>query len=103
MELNGRDDLKRPFLEPGAPDSICITIPEPVDKLVKKKTVMFRIGNIKCASCVTSIESVLGELKGVESVSVSSIQSQAAIEYVPKLINVSFKKFYESLSSLCGE
>ncbi|OMO78083.1 Cation-transporting P-type ATPase [Corchorus olitorius] len=82
MQMNGRDDLKRPLLEP--PDSISITIPEPVDK---KRTVKFRIGNIKCASCVASIESVLGELKGVESVSVSPIQGQAAIEYVPKLIN----------------
>ena len=101
MELNGKDDLKRPLLEP--PDSICITILEPVDKLDKKRTVKFRIGNIKCASCVTSIESVLGDLKGVESVSVSPIQGQAAIEYVPKLINVSFKKFSEYLSFLCGE
>ncbi|OMO68529.1 Cation-transporting P-type ATPase [Corchorus capsularis] len=82
MQMNGRDDLKRPLLEP--PDSISITIPEPVDK---KRTVKFRIGNIKCASCVVSIESVLGELKGVESVSVSPIQGHAAIEYVPKLIN----------------
>ncbi|XWS73525.1 hypothetical protein CRYUN_Cryun02cG0137000 [Craigia yunnanensis] len=90
MELNGRDDLKRPLLEP--PDSICITIREPVDKLDKKRTVKFRIGNIKCASCVTSIESVLGELKGVESVSVSPIQGQAAIEYVPKLINTKMIK-----------
>lgn len=91
MELNGRDDLKRPLLEPS--DSVCVTIPEPVDKLEKKRTVMFKIGNIKCASCVASIESVLGEVNGVESVSVSPIHGQAAIEYVPKLVNVSFKKF----------
>lgn len=95
-EVNGRDDLNRPLLEPR--DSVSISIPEPVDKLDRKRTVMFRIGNIKCASCVTSIESVLGGLKGVESVSVSPIQGQAAIEYVPKLINVSFKKFIEPLS-----
>ncbi|PPR96956.1 hypothetical protein GOBAR_AA23723 [Gossypium barbadense] len=85
MELNGRDDLKRPLLEPS--DSVCVTIPEPVDKLEKKRTVMFKIGNIKCASCVTSIESVLGEINGVESVSVSPIHGYAAIEYVPKLVN----------------
>ncbi|XVE78866.1 hypothetical protein DITRI_Ditri14bG0012500 [Diplodiscus trichospermus] len=90
MELNGRDDLKRPLLEP--PDSLCITIPEPVDKLDKKEKVMFRIGNIKCASCVASIESVLGELKGVECVSVSPIQGLAAIEYVPMLINTKMIK-----------
>ncbi|XVF47412.1 hypothetical protein PTKIN_Ptkin03bG0107100 [Pterospermum kingtungense] len=85
MEVNGSDNLKRPLLEP--PDAICVTIPEPVDKLDKKRTVHFRIGNIKCASCVSSIESVLQNLKGVERVSVSPIQGQAAIEYVPKLIN----------------
>ncbi|XVF69663.1 hypothetical protein PTKIN_Ptkin11bG0099800 [Pterospermum kingtungense] len=89
-EQNGRDYLKRPLLEP--PNSICITIPEPVDKLEKKKTVMFRIGNIRCASCVISIESVLGELKGVKRVSVSPIQGQAEIEYVPKLINTKMIK-----------
>lgn len=92
MEANGGDDLKRPLLEPA--DDICINMPEPVDKSNKKRTILFRIGNIKCASCVTSIESVLGNLKGVEKVSVSSIQGQAAIEYIPKLINVSYKKFY---------
>ncbi|KAL1097989.1 hypothetical protein V6Z11_D05G071400 [Gossypium hirsutum] len=85
MELNGRDDLKRPLLEPS--DSVCVTIPEPVDKLEKKRTLMFKIGNIKCASCVTSIESVLGEINGVESVSVSPIHGHVAIEYVPKLVN----------------
>ncbi|KAK6272709.1 PREDICTED: probable copper-transporting ATPase HMA5 isoform X1 [Theobroma cacao] len=92
-EVNGRDDLNRPLLEPR--DSVSISIPEPVDKLDRKRTVMFRIGNIKCASCVTSIESVLGGLKGVESVSVSPIQGQAAIEYVPKLINT--KKIKETI------
>ncbi|KAL4335169.1 hypothetical protein GQ457_07G043450 [Hibiscus cannabinus] len=92
MELNGRDDLKRPLLEPSDRDSVCITMPEPIDKSAKKRTVMFKIGDIKCASCVASIEAVLGELKGVESVSVSPIHGQAAIEYVPKLVNTKLIK-----------
>lgn len=88
MEVNGRDDLKVPLLQPS--DSVAITISETNNKREKKiRTAKFKIGNIKCASCATSIESVLGKLNGVENAVVSALQGETAITYMPELINVS--------------
>lgn len=87
MEVNGRDDLKVPLLSPS--DSVAITISEPKNKEKKIRTVKFRIRDIKCASCATSIESVLGRLKGVENAVVSPLQGEAAISYIPDLVDVS--------------
>ncbi|GLT82201.1 hypothetical protein SLE2022_006060 [Rubroshorea leprosula] len=95
MEANGTEDLKKPLLQPSS-DSVAITIPEPVHNLDKKtRTVMFKIGNIKCASCATSIESVLRQLDGIKNVTVSPLQGQAAIQYIPKLITA--KKLKETI------
>lgn len=86
MEINGKDELKLPLLP--SPDRF--TAPQPATAIDKKiKTVMFKIGNITCASCATSIESVLLERNGVKSVMVSVLQGQAAVNYVPELITVS--------------
>lgn len=88
MEVNGRDDLKAPLLSPS--DSVAITISEPNNKREKKtRTVRFRIGDIKCASCATSIESVLAKLNGVENAVVSPLQGEGVISYTPELVNVS--------------
>ncbi|GKV22241.1 hypothetical protein SLEP1_g32123 [Rubroshorea leprosula] len=95
MEANGTEDLKKPLLQPSS-DSVAITIPEPVHNLDKKtRTVMFKIGNIKCASCATSIESVLRQLDGIKNVTVSPLEGQAAIQYIPKLITA--KKLKETI------
>ncbi|KAG7950961.1 hypothetical protein I3843_13G143000 [Carya illinoinensis] len=86
MDVNGRDDLKAPLLQPS--DSVAITISETNNKRERKhRTAKFRIGDIKCASCATSIESVLGKLNGVENAVVSPLQGEAAITYIPELIN----------------
>ncbi|KAF5447817.1 hypothetical protein F2P56_033338 [Juglans regia] len=86
MDANGRDDLQAPLLKPS--DSVAITISETNNKKEKKhRTAKFRIGDIKCASCATSIESVLGKLNGVENAVVSALQGEAAITYIPELIN----------------
>lgn len=88
MEINGKDELKLPLLQPL--DGVVVTASQPSTIIDKKiKTVMFKIGNIACASCATSIESVLLELNGVESVMVSVLQGQAAVKYIPELITVS--------------
>lgn len=85
MEINGKDELKLPLLQPL--DGVVVTASQPSTIIDKKiKTVMFKIGNIACASCATSIESVLLELNGVESVMVSVLQGQAAVKYIPELI-----------------
>ncbi|RVW21266.1 Copper-transporting ATPase HMA4 [Vitis vinifera] len=85
MEINGKDELKLPLLQPL--DGVVVTASQPRTIIDKKiKTVMFKIGNIACASCATSIESVLLELNGVESVMVSVLQGQAAVKYIPELI-----------------
>lgn len=88
MEINGKDEFKLPLLQPL--DGVVVTASQPRTIIDKKiKTVMFKIGNIACASCATSIESVLLELNGVESVMVSVLQGQAAVKYIPELITVS--------------
>ncbi|XP_026383050.1 copper-transporting ATPase HMA4-like isoform X2 [Papaver somniferum] len=58
------------------------------NKTMKTRTAMFRVGNVKCSSCVTSIESALGKVTGIESVTVSALQGRAVVKYVPELINV---------------
>ncbi|KAF2312026.1 hypothetical protein GH714_027790 [Hevea brasiliensis] len=85
MEVNGRDDLKAPLLQP--PDGVAIAVPREKDHRGEKvKTIKFKIGNIKCSSCATSIESVLGELNGVEKTTVSPLDGHAAISYIPGLV-----------------
>ncbi|XP_065866620.1 copper-transporting ATPase HMA4-like [Euphorbia lathyris] len=87
MEVNGRDGFKEPLLQP--PDAVAITVAEQKYEIEKKvKTIKFKIGNIKCASCSTSIESMLGELDGVERAVISPLDGRAAISYIPDLINV---------------
>ncbi|GKU94061.1 hypothetical protein SLEP1_g7598 [Rubroshorea leprosula] len=93
MGPNGMEDLKNPLLQ--SPDSIAITIPESVDK--RTRTVMLKIGNIKCASCATSIESVLRGLNGVKNVTVSPLRGQAAIQYIQKVITA--KKLKETIEN----
>ncbi|RZC64711.1 hypothetical protein C5167_008401 [Papaver somniferum] len=98
METNGKDDrLKAPLLPPS--DSVSITVyPTSPGKIMKTRTTMFRIGNVKCSSCVTSIESALGKVTGIESVTVSALHGQAVIKYVPELINL--KAIREAIEDL---
>lgn len=92
MEANGKEDLKSPLLENS--DSVAINIPElDHQKDEKISTIMFRVRGIECASCATSIESALGNLSGVRSVTVSPLQGQAVVKYIPDLIHVSFELF----------
>lgn len=94
MEAKGNGDLKRSYLQ--SPDSVSIAIPEPVNDLDKRtRSIMFKIGNIKCASCAVSIESVLRQLNGVKIVTISPLTGQAAIQYVPKLVTA--KKMKEAI------
>ncbi|KAJ4827881.1 Copper-transporting ATPase hma4, partial [Turnera subulata] len=81
LHQNGKDDdLKEPLLPPAhGNDAGNRRIP----------TAKFRIGEIKCASCATSIESVLSELRGVQSVVVSPLDGHAAVSYLPDLLTVS--------------
>ncbi|KAL5766613.1 hypothetical protein ACOSP7_017230 [Xanthoceras sorbifolium] len=84
-EINRRDDLKEPLLQP--PNGVAIDIPEQInDKGKKHRTVKFKIREVKCASCATSIESLLVNLNGVTSATVSPLEGQAAVEYVPDLV-----------------
>uniref|UniRef100_A0A5B6ZXE0 P-type Cu(+) transporter n=1 Tax=Davidia involucrata TaxID=16924 RepID=A0A5B6ZXE0_DAVIN len=85
MEVNGKDDLKVPLLQ--SADSVAVNVPQPIHNGDKKiKTIMFKIKGIECASCGTSIESVLRKHNGVESVVVSPLQGQAVVRYMPEHI-----------------
>ncbi|KAL2319315.1 hypothetical protein Fmac_028284 [Flemingia macrophylla] len=59
------------------------------------KTVTFQLRDIKCASCVNSVESVVGTLNGVKSVAVSPLDGRAAIKFLPKLVTA--KQIRESI------
>ncbi|CAN1263729.1 Copper-transporting ATPase HMA4 [Linum perenne] len=92
-KLNGRDDdgdhLKVPLLQ--QPSGVLTIAAATLDnKVVDKKvrTSKFRIGDIKCTSCTTSIESVLKELAGVVNVAISVLDGYSAITYMPELITV---------------
>ncbi|CAI0412409.1 unnamed protein product [Linum tenue] len=91
----GDDDLKAPLLQPASGGAVAITVPAAgqnskaataVDK--KVRTAKFKIGDIKCTSCTGSIESVLKELDGVQTVAISVLDGHAAVTYVPELTTV---------------
>ncbi|XP_030449975.1 copper-transporting ATPase HMA4-like [Syzygium oleosum] len=86
MELNGKLDLKVPLLQPtdGVIASSSTTDNRKDDRV---RSISFRVSGIKCASCAVSIESAVGKLNGVESVLVSPLQGNAAVTYIPELIN----------------
>ncbi|KEH18115.1 heavy metal P-type ATPase [Medicago truncatula] len=83
MEGNGIDDVKIPLLQSTEEDNVSV------------KTVTFQISDIKCASCVNSIESALKDVNGVQSIAVSVIDGRAAVKFVPKLITA--KRIKESM------
>uniref|UniRef100_A0A1D1XR43 P-type Cu(+) transporter n=1 Tax=Anthurium amnicola TaxID=1678845 RepID=A0A1D1XR43_9ARAE len=97
MELNGEGDLKVPLLSPSESITVNFRQPSP-QKGRKTKTVSLKIQGIKSTSCATSIETVVGKLKGVESVAVSPIQGQAVIIYRPELISA--KAIRETIEDL---
>lgn len=88
METDGKDNLRAPLLRPSEDVAINFTQTSLINEKNTRK-VKFRIRGIKCASCAVSIESAIGNMKGIESISVSPIQGQAVIRYRPEFINVS--------------
>jgi Cu+-exporting ATPase len=83
MEGDGIDDVKIPLLQSSTDENVVV------------RTVTFQISDIKCASCVNSIESALKNLNGVRSIAVSSLDGRAAVKFVPKLITA--KRIKESI------
>ncbi|KAJ3252662.1 ATPase Cu transporting protein 7B [Chytriomyces hyalinus] len=51
-------------------------------------TTKLEVGGMTCASCVASVERVVAELQGVESVSVSLLTNMAVIKHAPSTIGV---------------
>ncbi|GAB4856055.1 Copper-transporting ATPase hma4 [Ancistrocladus abbreviatus] len=84
MEANGKDDLKVPLLQPAVSLEVKVFEPNQYDN-EKIHMVKFKIRGIECASCVTSIESVLEKLNGVEKVMVSPLEGHAVVGYKPKI------------------
>ncbi|XP_008798771.2 copper-transporting ATPase HMA4-like isoform X2 [Phoenix dactylifera] len=97
METNGKNNLRAPLLRPSEDVAVNFTQGSPRNEKNTRK-VMFRIRGIKCASCVVSIESAIGNMKGIESISVSPIQGQAVIRYRPEFINA--KTIKEAIEDL---
>ncbi|KAG1326746.1 hypothetical protein COCNU_01G006800 [Cocos nucifera] len=92
METDGKDNLRAPLLRPSEDAQA-----SPRNEKNNRK-VMFRIRGIECASCAVSIESAIGNMKGIESISVSPIQGQAVIRYRPAFINA--KAIKEAIEDL---
>lgn len=88
MDGERNDGLKEPLLQ--HLNGVAIDMPQQVDQGSKKlRTVKFKIREIKCASCATSIESVMDNLNGVESAVVSPLEGQAVVKFVPEIVTVS--------------
>lgn len=86
--MEGADVLRVPLLQ--SSETISVSLPQSSRKRARKtKTLTFKIGGIRCLSCAVSIESALGKLEGVESVTVSSLQGKVVIIYRPESISVS--------------
>ncbi|KAL9234770.1 hypothetical protein vseg_009599 [Gypsophila vaccaria] len=83
MEVLDKLDLEAPLLQ--SEDSVVINIPQDGDK--RTRTVKYVIKGIECASCATSIESMLLKLDGLESAAVSSVDGQTIIKYDPSVID----------------
>ncbi|XP_016555347.1 copper-transporting ATPase HMA4 [Capsicum annuum] len=91
MEANGKDDLKKPLLQDD--DAVAVNVVQlSYNRNKKIRTLLFKVSGITCASCSNSIESALGKLKGIESASVSALQGQAVVKYVPELISATMIK-----------
>ncbi|KAH0716312.1 hypothetical protein KY284_009217 [Solanum tuberosum] len=102
MEANGKDELKKPLLQD---DAVAVTVVQLSDSRNKKiRTLLFKVNGITCASCSNSIESALGKLKGIESATVSPLQGQAVVKYVPELISAkNIKEAVEDTGFLVDE
>ncbi|CAL9047546.1 copper-transporting ATPase HMA4-like isoform X1 [Musa acuminata AAA Group] len=97
MEQNGEANLTAPLLQPNG--SVVVDFSHESSESDKKTTkVVLRIREIQCASCAVSIESVVGDMKGVESISVSPLHGQAIIRYNPEFINA--KRIKDAIGDL---
>ncbi|CAL9111875.1 unnamed protein product [Musa textilis] len=97
MEQTGKANLTAPLLQPNG--SVAVDFPHESSKSDKKtRKVVLRIREIQCASCAASIESVVGDMKGVESISVSPLHGQAIIKYNPEFINA--KRIKDAIEDL---
>lgn len=97
MDLNGENNLKTPLVQPLKTE----TGIQPYNTATGGKysnEVKFKIGGMKCASCVVSIESTIGNMEGIESIAVSALQGQAVVKYRPEVISV--KKIFETIEDL---
>lgn len=77
-----KDELRLPLLK--SPESLAV-----LSHLNNKRSreVKFKIKGITCASCSSSIESLLGELNGIESAMVSSLEGHTVVKYIPELLS----------------
>ncbi|XP_076910456.1 copper-transporting ATPase HMA4-like [Bidens hawaiensis] len=86
MGNESREDMKMPLLHQSS-DVILDGSRSTGDVDQKVTTIIFKIGGVECASCSSSIESVLQKLNGVKSIVVSPVQGQAVVKYVSELVS----------------
>ncbi|KAL8129325.1 hypothetical protein V2J09_018480 [Rumex salicifolius] len=81
MEANGGDDSKLPLLK--SPPNLAGLNHRNNNN---SRELKFKINGITCASCSSSIESVLGDIDGIQAVMISPIGGHTVVKYTPELI-----------------
>ncbi|MDH3683329.1 MAG: HAD-IC family P-type ATPase, partial [Acidimicrobiia bacterium] len=81
---NGREPSPRQSEEPAVAQAVGLG--PATDATVATDRAEFRVAGMSCASCVVNIESVLGELPGVDRVDVSFGTERATVDFDPTRI-----------------
>lgn len=71
---------------PGREVARAVGVGPSTEKTVSTEQREFRVGGISCASCVARIESVLGEMPGVDRAEVSFGTERATVEFDPRQV-----------------
>jgi Cu+-exporting ATPase len=55
------------------------------DRLGRTRVAFFKVTGMTCAACVSTIESYVGSMEGVEAVSVTLLTERAQVKYTTKI------------------
>ncbi|KAJ9535509.1 hypothetical protein OSB04_un001360 [Centaurea solstitialis] len=82
MDLHWEEDLRMPFFQQSNGSRSIHNVDQGVTT-----TIMFKIGGVESASSLTSIESKIQKVDGVDSITVSPLQGQIVVKYVPEIVS----------------
>ncbi|KVH90809.1 Cation-transporting P-type ATPase, partial [Cynara cardunculus var. scolymus] len=86
MDVHWKEDLRMPFLQQS--DDVGLDGSRSIHNVDQGvTTITFKIGGVEFASSLASIKSMLQKLDGVDSITVSPLQGQVVVKYVPELVS----------------